>query len=123
MQQNPTPAELSSLLDRVLLTSQALKRAIASCVIDVPAAVQAEEIAELPIDEPRVTPVLTIKLADLVREGNAARKRRLQNAQRLRRELPPPPARQSPPVRRQRPSDRVYREIEVIRRKSLRLVS
>lgn len=149
MQQNTVSAEILALLPRIAQTSQSLNRALDKYVHNDPFAPQAksetlivaandlpvksEETTVLPVDGTRQAPVLTIKLADLVQAGNEARRRRLQAAHRLRRQsvVTPTPAQEKPPVVRRparparpaRPVDRVYREIEVIRRKGLRLVS
>lgn len=128
MQQFITSTEACALLDRILQTVQTLNRARASLS---PVQTRAPAIQErqpppqplvfstpvvgtvvLPQPKEPVIPVLTIKLADLMREGSAARARRQQHNR--------PPR----PTQRTRPKPlRPERDVEVIYRKSYRVAS
>lgn len=124
MQQYISSAEACTLLDRVLQTVQSLKTARAMFVQRIqvqappPPPPQPEEAlvssvieaepALPPTDTRRVAPVLTIKLADLVQAGNAARARRVQTGKSQR--------------TASRPQHNV-RKVEILYRKGFRLVS
>lgn len=82
MQPHPTSAELCALLDNVLQTIHLLKQALDQCV--PPPAAQAKApppepvppVDPVPVEPKRVAPVLTIKLSDLLRAADEAKKRR-----------------------------------------------
>lgn len=98
MQQFITSSEACGLLDRVLASVQNLNAAKAFMLssvpnqVTLPATAAAEEecrppietvatpmTCELPVTSSSKKPVLTIKLGDLLREGEAARERRAQH--------------------------------------------
>lgn len=116
MLSNLPPAEACALLTRVLHTLQSLDRALALTVRKerppVPL-VPTPLVAEAP---PKRRAALTIKLSDLQREGELARRRRPALP------APEPPTRSKPPSLRPKAQRRV-REAEVIYRKNFKLVS
>lgn len=126
MQQFISSAEASALLDRILQTSQSLNRAIAQLAVPVvakpvtptPMAVEASlspveeaKLEVLPPPQRTVASVLTIKLADLVRESARAQQRR-QALNPKHRSAPRPI-----PIRKR------GKEVEVVIRRSFRMVS
>ena len=131
MQQFITSAEACALLDRILQTSQSLNRVIDEYVRHDPFAkpkIQPPELVVAPpvesvLPDPRkaVAPVLTIKLSDLMRAGDEARRRRTQHRndpqpqQQQTQQRPPPPAREHRP----KPLRASPREVEVIYRRSV----
>lgn len=127
MHHNLSAAEACALLDRVLQTVQSLSEAYERLFPKVPVSVEAqpantqihrEKEAEqivVPIVKRPVAPVLTIKLSDLVREGERAQRRKQTTTPSQR-----PPAKRVPFRDRRRGPPR---EVEVIYRKGIRLVS
>lgn len=131
MQQFITSSEACALLDRILQTSQSLNKAISKYVLPniqtkpaataIPSPPPVAETAVLPmkkaepavpsIDDAPIAPVLTIKLSDLVREGEYSRQRRLQQ-QRGRNQRPPKPRHK-----------RQMRDVEVLYKRGFRMVS
>lgn len=87
MQQAIRPSEACALLDQVLRTLQTINQVVASIsvkpkemrVIAQPEPVMEQRKVVQLVEEHPVSPVLTIKLADLIREGSAARDRRNQH--------------------------------------------
>jgi hypothetical protein len=116
MQQFITSAEALALLDRVLQTSQSLSAAIDRFVRPIAAApiqpVIVEEPTVLPEPPCPVAPVLTIKLADLMRESAAYQRRH---------PTPKPKPQRTRPVIRN--LTKTQRDAEVLYRRSFRMVS
>lgn len=127
MHHHLSAAEARALLDRVLQTVQSLSETYERLFPRVPVSVEAQpannqndrekeaELIVVPRVKKPVAPALTIKLSDLIREGERAQRRK-QNA------TPP----QQPPTKRVPFRDRRRgrpREVEVVYRKGFRLVS
>lgn len=101
MQQSLTSSEVCGLLDRVLNTLNTLNKVRTSLqekesiseVQTIRVNTESRQVsrAEPGVCHQSITPVLTIKLADLVREGNAARARRGQHVRPQRPIKPPTP--------------------------------